>query len=143
MAMYNNGFPATYQPLYPAYTPMQVPQQNVAPVQQPVQASVQSGRIWVQGEAGARSYLVAPNNTVELWDSESQTLYLKSADASGMPSIKILDYTYRESSKENVPVSNNVTYATKEDIDAVNGVIESMKKKIEKLTKLMKEDEDE
>lgn len=56
----------------------------------------QNGIIWVQGEAGAKSYLVAPNTTVQLWDSESQTIYLKSADSSGMPSIKVLDYTVRE-----------------------------------------------
>ena len=44
-----------------------------------------TGIIWVSGEAGAKAYLVAPNNTVQLWDSESQTIYLKSADACGMP----------------------------------------------------------
>jgi hypothetical protein len=49
----------------------------------------------VQGEAGAKSYLVAPNSTVTLWDSEAQSIYLKSADAAGMPSIKVLDYTIR------------------------------------------------
>ena len=25
--------------------------------------------IWVQGEEGARAYMVAPNSTVPLWDS--------------------------------------------------------------------------
>ena len=60
--------------------------------------------IWVQGEAGAKSYLVAPNTTVQLWDSESQTIYLKSADASGMPSIKVLDYTVRPVEQRTAPV---------------------------------------
>lgn len=130
MALYNNGFPATY-PQY--YTPMQVQQQNVTPIQ--------NGRIWVQGEAGARSYLVAPNSTVELWDSENQTIYLKSADASGMPSIKILDYTVRESHNNtpNTPsvatVDSSSIYATKSEIEAINGDIKELKKKIEKLTK--------
>ena len=91
---YYNGFPATYQPMYQPYTPVQQSGQNLAPMQQPVQ---QNGIIWVSGEAGAKAYLVAPNNTVQLWDSESQTIYLKSADASGMPSMKVLDYTIRES----------------------------------------------
>ena len=59
-----------------------------------------SGVIWVQGEAGAKSYLVAPNNTVYLWDSESQTIYVKSADASGMPSIKVLDYKVRNTTPD-------------------------------------------
>jgi len=85
MAGYN--FPIGYQPVYPQFS-YQPPQ--------PLQQSQQNAGItWVQGEAGAKSYLVAPNNTVQLWDSERQTIYLKSADASGMPSIKTLDYTIR------------------------------------------------
>lgn len=68
----------------------------------------QPGIIWVSGEAGARGYPVAPNTTVQLWDSEAQIIYLKSADASGMPSMKVLDYTIRE---QNSPV-NNVSRGT-------------------------------
>jgi hypothetical protein len=81
-----------------------------------------------------------------LWDSEAQTIYLKSADASGMPSIKVLDYTIRDSAK-NTPISasgasdNKMdTYATKDQIEAINDQIKALKKKVEKLTK---EDGDE
>ena len=99
---YNYGFPATYQPMYPQ------------PVQ-PAPQNQQTGLIWVQGEAAAKSYMVAPGNTVQLWDSEEKVIYLKSADASGMPSMKILDYTIRgEETKKPEPV-----YATKEDLDAL------------------------
>lgn len=131
MALYNNGYPATY-PYYTPVTPMQAQQ---------VQSPVQNGRIWVQGEAGARSYLVAPNSTVELWDSEAQTIYLKSADVSGMPSIKVLDYTIRETANNtpnNAVVASNketITYATKDEIRAVSDEITALKKKIEKLSK--------
>ena len=69
-----------YTQLAQSYTPMQAPQQNVAPVQQN-----NNGIIWIQGENAAKSYLVAPNTTVLLMDSESQRFYLKSYDASGMP----------------------------------------------------------
>ena len=49
--------------------------------------------IWVSGEAGAKSYLVAPGNTVMLLDAENSVFYLKSADASGMPlPLRIFDY---------------------------------------------------
>jgi len=127
MMAFNNGFPATYQPMY--YQPQyQVPQ-----VQQPVQQQ-SNGIIWVQGEAGAKSYLVAPNNTVQLWDSESQTIYLKSADASGMPSMKILDYTIRDMTPVNGPVSasassqtNSTEYATKAEFKAIQGEIDALK----------------
>ena len=72
--------------------PQQMPQMQAAP--QPAQQT--SPIIWVQGEAGAKSYLVAPGNTVMLLDSENSTFYLKSADASGMPMpLRIFDYTER------------------------------------------------
>lgn len=52
--------------------------------------------IWVSGEAGAKSYLVAPGNTVMLMDAENSVFYLKSADASGMPlPLRIFDYKER------------------------------------------------
>ena len=53
--------------------------------------------IWVSGEAGAKSYLVAPGNTVMLLDAENSIFYLKSADASGMPlPLRIFDYKERQ-----------------------------------------------
>ena len=52
--------------------------------------------IWVSGEAGAKSYLVSPGNTVMLLDAENSVFYLKSADASGMPlPLRIFDYKER------------------------------------------------
>ena len=101
---YNNGFPITYPQYYPQYQQNQLPvQQNSVPNPAPTQQS--NPMIWVQGETGAKSYLLSPNTTLPLWDSERQTIYLKSADASGMPSMKILDYTIREQAQpQSVPV---------------------------------------
>lgn len=122
---YNNGFPASYQPYYPQYG-VQMPQ---------VQPQQNNGIIWVQGEAGAKSYLVAPNNTVQLWDSESQTIYLKSADASGMPSMRILDYTIRSSGLNNVPqsIAMNQDAATRQEINNLQAQIDTLRKRIEEL----------
>lgn len=82
------------------------------------QSNAQSSIIWVQGEAGAKSYLVAPNTTVQLWDSEAQVIYLKSADASGMPSMKIIDYTIRDMSPANSKITQTTAYVTKDEFDA-------------------------
>lgn len=129
---YYNGFPATYQPLYQQYP--QVPQQTPAPNQQ-------NGKIWVIGEAGAKSYLVAPNSTVDLWDSEAPVIYLKSADASGMPSMKILDYTVREteritSTPRSASTEDNATaYATKEEIKAISDQITALRERVDGLSK--------
>jgi len=133
---FNNGYPVTYpqlyQPFAQSYTPVQVQNQNLAPVQQ-------NGIIWVSGEAGAKAYLVAPNSTVQLWDSESQTIYLKSADASGMPTMKVLDYTIRDQAKNvaNSPVSvrpeDLSVYATKSEIEAISSEIAALKAQMHKL----------
>ena len=48
---------------------------------------------WVQGEAGAKSWIVTPGSTVLLMDSEAQRFYLKSADANGVPAMRIFEYT--------------------------------------------------
>lgn len=135
MALYNNGYPATYQQYYPQIqTP--VIQQNTA-------QSQQSGLNWIQGEQSAKSYLVAPNSSVVLFDSESQTIYIKSADASGMPSMKILDYTIRDINKA-VPApitGESVAYATKEDVDGLNEKIKELKIRIDSLRKKEADDE--
>ena len=119
---YYNGFPATYQPVY------QAPVMQTQP-----QAQQQSGLIWVQGEQAAKSYLVAPNTTVQLWDSEEKVIYLKSADASGMPSIKILDYTIRgEAEQKNIQAPE---YATKDDLSSIESKIRELREDLNSLTR--------
>ena len=48
---------------------------------------------WVQGEAGAKSWIVTPGATVLLMDSEAQRFYLKSADPNGVPAMRIFEYS--------------------------------------------------
>lgn len=117
---YNNYFPAGYQPA-----------QIVYPQTQAQQTQQNNGRIYVQGEESAKSYLVAPNQSVELWDTESQTIYLKSADASGMPSMRILDYTYRESMPKSKETLDMGAFATKEDVDYLKEELKALKSKLE------------
>ena len=120
---YNNGFPVNYGFYQPPAQPQMA--QQMAQQDNPL--------IWVQGEAGAKSFLVGANKTVPLWDSEAQTIYLKSADASGMPSMKVLDYTIRESSNlpHTAPIGGKVEYVTKEELETlktdISKQIESIK----------------
>lgn len=125
-----NGFPATYQPMF--YQPQYQPQfQQQTPTQAPT--APQNNVIWVQGEAAARGYLMAPNTTLPLWDSESNTIFLKTTDAAGMPSMKVLDYTIRDTTPANAPVAasaapgnNSPAYATKADVDALTARIDAL-----------------
>ena len=138
MPMYNN-YPVTYQNPYYQPLPLVQPQsqlmgqQQNSIVPQPQQPVQNNNIIWVTGEAGAKSYLVAPNTTVQLWDSESQTIYLKSADASGMPSIKTLEYTIKN---DNTPLQATLVqeeYISREEFEDLKGDIKSLVKEVDRL----------
>lgn len=93
---------------------------------QPYQMNNQ-GMQWVQGESAAKSYPVAPNTTVALWDSEENVVYIKSADMSGMPSIKILDYVVRSDAPKQAEIGVSEAFATKEDILHLQEEIDAVK----------------
>ena len=65
--------------------PQQMPMQQMRPDG--------SGLNWVQGEAGAKSWYIAPGATVLLMDSENQRFYLKSADLNGVPAMRTFQYS--------------------------------------------------
>ncbi len=143
---YNSYFPAGYQQMYyPQQNQMQGTQ--MSPQNQP-QLAPNSNLIWVQGEAGAKSYLVAPNQTVQLWDSENQVIYLKSADGSGMPSIKTLDYTIRDAqasaeaqkAAEGKYISKDELKSLQDDLESLRHDVEKMKHSRVKLTKISEDD---
>lgn len=122
------GFPATYPQYYPQYSQMSpTPMSGTSPQQN-------NPFIWIQGGiAGAQSYQVAPNNTVILWDSDEQSIYIKSADMQGKPSIRILDYTIRSDAPktaQNALAGNNVDIPTRDDIKALQGQIDALKQQI-------------
>lgn len=79
-------FNQQYQP------PMAQPMQNA---QMPLQGQPTNDFLWVLNENEATSYPVAPNNTVTLWDKNLPTIYIKSVNAQGVPSMRILDFTER------------------------------------------------
>ena len=68
------------QPFGQPYQQTMMNQQNTIP--QPVDE-----RVWVNGEVGAKSHLLAPNVTLPLWDSDENYLYLKSSDSTGKMSM--------------------------------------------------------
>lgn len=137
-----NYFPATYQPYQQSYYNPQMTQNQ--PVQQttPTQANnAPSSIIWINGINEAATYPVAPNNAVALWDSSAPTIYLKQADPSGKPTIKIFDLVERTQTPVDAPKKEEVKlpdYATKNDLDglkmAMEGEIGSLRERIEKMS---------
>ena len=75
---------------------------------------------WVQGEAGARSVPVPPNQKTLLMDSETNVFYIKSSDASGMP-LPLRTFEYKEisgpSTTEKPDGGAPSTYVTHEELE--------------------------
>lgn len=87
-----------------------------------------SSLIWVQGENGAKAYLVAPNTTVMLLDSEGDKFYLKSADASGMP-MPLRTFEYKETTQnaeKSAVVGQEQGYVTRGEFDALKRAVEGL-----------------
>ena len=78
--------------------PMSQPYQQMQPQQMPIvqqPSAPVNDMLWVLNESEATSYPVAPNNTVTLWDKNEPTIYIKSVNAQGVPSMRILDFSER------------------------------------------------
>ena len=131
------AFNPYYQnPYYPQPMPdnlMQMRQQQMMQPQmpQPVpQNPVAQGSVqWVSGEQEARGYLIAPNSAVALWDSTAPTVYLKQADASGKPTLKIYDLVERTETASNAPQKPGVEFVTRKEFDALAAIVGEMKGK--------------
>lgn len=145
--------PGTVQPVQPTQ-PVQ-PIQTQQPVQMPPvpqsQPAMMSGPVFVNGEAGAKGYLVAANNTVMLIDADpdANTFWLKSADPSGMPSMRTFDYTERiatpkpqnqPATAETVPA---VEYVTRQEFEELAAKIEAIGAKKQNTGKKAAKEEEE
>lgn len=87
--------PMNYPNFYPSYYGMTPPTTGPATNQN------QNSIIWVQGESGAKSYLVGAGSSVLLMDSEQSRFYIKSTDSSGMP-MPLRTFEYNEIKDEPV-----------------------------------------
>lgn len=123
---YTNPYQNYYQPMYQPVQqqPVMAQQaQQTAPVQSYSPAINQSGIIWVSGPMEAQSYPIAPNNAVALWEKSGKVIYLKSADATGKPTMTVYDLVERDQSASDSVTEQNTEYATKSDLSAVVGVV--------------------
>ena len=120
-----------YQPYQPYQPPMadqlmQLRQSQYQPNMQQVPQQQSPSIVWVQNEMEASNYLVAPNSAVTLWDSNSPVVYLKQADASGKPSMKIYDLVERTQRPVQAPQASAVEYATKEELAALAARLDAL-----------------
>lgn len=116
----------------------QYQQQMNQPIQQaPMQGQLTNDFLWVLNENEATSYPVAPNNTVTLWDKNLPTIYIKSVNAQGIPSMRILDFTERTATAAKQPVSapfgsaNN--FVTLDSFNALEAKFAALEGKVDEL----------
>lgn len=103
---------------YPNYTYSGYPYIQNYNTSQPQQQTLSNSINWVQGEAGAKSFPVAPGQSVVLMDSENYIFYIKSVDISGMPlPLKVFDYKEKVEQKQNSVQPNNNEYITRKEFE--------------------------
>lgn len=119
------NYPYYYQPYQPYQPPMadqlmQLRQNQYQPnMQQVPQQQAAPSIVWVQNEMEAANYLVAPNSAVTLWDSNTPVVYLKQADASGKPSMKIYDLVERTQRPAQASQAPAIEYAPLSRLEAL------------------------
>lgn len=98
---------------------------NTFPVYQPPY-QMQNGLIFVQGEAGAKSYPVSPGGTVLLMDSEGDRFFLRSADGAGMP-LPLRKFEFKEIKEQPQNSSNEDIAGLRKEIDEMKKLLEGLK----------------
>lgn len=89
------------------------------------------GLLWVSGEVGAKSWVVPPNQTVLLMDSESNHFFIKSSDNAGMPTIKT--YEYKEIITTQPASNQTVEIDYSSDIQELRDKIAELNTKLEQM----------
>lgn len=144
--MFGNPYYAPYQ--YPNFYAQNdlYKAQNQQPIQntnqqfntpQTANMAQKNDMIWVLNESEAAAYPVAPNCSVVLWHKSEPILYIKSASMQGVPSMKIIDYKERTETPPETPIKGSNSaydkFATKDQINTLQGEIDTLKTKLDKI----------
>ena len=114
--------------------PIVQPMQNA---QMPMQGQPTNDFLWVLNENEATSYPVAPNNTVTLWDKNLPTIYIKSVNAQGVPSMRVLDFVERTATSHTPTVgtafNSTNNFVTLDSFNALKCDVEALRSKLDEL----------
>ena len=133
------------------YNPLQPQMDRLAQMQaqyqqtQPQVPQTNQGILWVQGESGAKSYLVAPNTSVLLMDSENSQFYIKTTDQAGMPTLRTFAYQEVTGAPQNAQKQPETDldekYVTRQEYNDLRGKYEELYGLLETATKPTGKDE--
>lgn len=133
-----NQYKGQYQQMPMQQPMMQQPVQHM-PMQNVTQPTPSNDMmIWVLSEGEAQSYPVAPNNSVILWDKNSDVVYIKSVNAQNVPSFRVLDYKERTADNApKTPAEHKCTcgdkFVLKKDFQTLQREFEAIRSELEEL----------
>lgn len=143
MGYYNPSIPQENSNMQNGQQFQQMPVQQQMPMQTPIQQmpmqpTPTNDMIWVLSEGEAQSYPVAPNNSVILWDKNSDVVYIKSVNAQNIPSFRVLDY--KERTPDNAPkiaaeheCKCGDKFVSKKDFKALQEEFEALRSELDEL----------
>ncbi len=90
-----------------------------------------NGVNWVQGESGARAWLMGANSTVLLMNSEAPQFFIKQTDQYGMP-MPLRTFTYTEVT-QGAQIGTLPTAKEESSYKDLEGKIDALTKRIDAL----------
>ena len=123
-----------YTPQSPTFYPTQFAQNPIPQTTTQPQLPSQSNIIWIKGgDDEAKMYPVAPNTAVTLWNENEPVVYLKQADATGKPTLKIFALVERKAPEVEAKEEKLAEYAPKSDMDYLIGIVKGLSETVNKM----------
>lgn len=122
-----NGVP-TYQPFYQPQSTMQqnAPQQATTPQQQ-MQPTTQIQNIeYVNGIEGAKAYIMQPNSTKWLMDSDGSFFYVKTSNAQNQATVKAYKYVEYNANVTKDDNAEQIEYVTLDEFNKLKKTVNNL-----------------
>lgn len=131
---------ANYQPNFqPAYQPQMQQQQSAQTFSAQQMGNVSSnGFVYVNGKEGAKAYILQPNSTMFLMDSDNPFFYVKSTNNLGQASIRKFKFEEVAFDTDSINSSSQTEFVKTDEFKTFEDKITS---KIHSLEALIKKDE--
>lgn len=99
----------------------------------PTQSQQQASYIpltFVNGIEGAKAYIVSPNSTIYLRDSDSDKIFIKSSDAQGRLMMKAYHLVEMNDDEPKQSIADLSSFATKDELKEINEKIDRIQSKL-------------
>lgn len=114
--IFNNGYPASYQPFGYGYQQYQQPMQNQQPQQQQMMTppTIRAEIVQVDSEESASNYPVGPGSSQMMIAKDDSAIFVKTAMANGQSSLDVFVKRPRTPPK---PAFDPDRYVTREELE--------------------------